>query len=78
MLNSSPLGLDEIMATASASPAAYLMLEMKAPSRDSVTSRDSATPPSDREKSEDLDGCDVEIAEATLDEDLPASEGGVA
>lgn len=26
----------------------------------------------------DVDGCDVPITEATLDEDLPEAEGGVA
>ncbi|HME32532.1 MAG TPA: hypothetical protein VKG65_07260 [Terriglobales bacterium] len=72
MLTSTPVGLDEITIMAGASAAAYLTLEMKAPSGEA------ATPAPDRDQREDLDGCDVEIAEATSDEDLPASEGGVA
>lgn len=32
----------------------------------------------DPEEDENIDGCDVEIEEPTSDEDLPASEGGVA
>lgn len=34
-----------------------------------------APEPEDRES--DVDGCDVAITEATLDEDLPETEGGV-
>jgi hypothetical protein len=69
MLTTMPVGLDQ---TVAASLPAYLMRKMKAPSGEA------AAPAPDREKSEDLDGCEVEIAEATSDEDLPASEGGVA
>jgi hypothetical protein len=35
------------------------------------------TPDPEDDESE-IDGCDVEIKEPTSDEDLPASEGGVA
>ena len=69
MSTATPVGLDK---TAGALPAAYLTLQTKAPSGEP------ATPAPDSEKSEDLDGCDVAVEEATLDEDLPASEGGVA
>ena len=72
MFTSTPGGIDQISVMEGASAAAYLTLEMKAPSDEA------STPAPDRDKSEDLDGCDVEIAEATSDEDLPASEGGVA
>ena len=35
-----------------------------------------STPPADNED-DDLDGCDVQVEEATSDEDLPVAEGGV-
>ena len=36
-----------------------------------------AAEPEEEDESE-IDGCDIEIENATLDEDLPETEGGVA
>lgn len=33
--------------------------------------------PEPEDNESDLDGCDVEVVEATADEDLPVTEGGV-
>lgn len=38
---------------------------------------DEVVTPEPEDKDEDIDGCDVAIEEATLDEELPAAEGGV-
>ena len=37
-----------------------------------------AVTPDPEDDESDVDGCDVPIKDATSDEDLPASEGGVA
>ena len=72
MLTTTPFGLDKFAAADSASLAAYLGLEFKSPSGGT------ATPPPDPESDDDIDGCEVAVEKATPDEDLPASEGGVA
>jgi hypothetical protein len=38
---------------------------------------DEPVTPDPEDDESDIDGCDVPIEEATADEDLPASEGGV-
>jgi hypothetical protein len=56
-------------ASSPASVSSDITLEVKA------TAASPATPASD---SDDIDACDVPVEKATSDEDLPASEGGVA
>ncbi len=38
---------------------------------------DEAVTPEPEDSESDIDGCDVAVEEATSDEDLPATEGGV-
>jgi len=71
MSTSTPVDLHNITLPDSASLAAYLTLEIKAAAGEPVT-------PAPHQDSDDLDGCDVPVEHATSDEDLPASEGGVA
>lgn len=37
-----------------------------------------AVTPDPEDNESDIDGCDVSVDEATADEELPATEGGVA
>jgi hypothetical protein len=53
------------------SAAAGGRLEIKAASGEAVTS-------SPGSENNDIDGCDLQVEVATLDEDLPEAEGGVA
>jgi len=72
MLSSTPVPCHESAVLNSASLAAYLTREFKAPSGGA------ATPAPSRKNDDDVDGCDVAVEHATSDEELPASEGGVA
>jgi hypothetical protein len=72
MLSSAPVAFDETAFLNSSSLAAYLARERKAPSGQGPA------PAPDRKSNDDLDGCDVPVEKATSDEELPASEGGVA
>ncbi len=65
------VGSDKTTVSDSASLAAYLTFGIKAASGEPVT-------PAPHQDSDDLDGCDIPVENATSDEDLPASEGGVA
>jgi len=67
MLTSTPITLGD-----AASPVSYHALDLKKPSGETPA------PAPDRRKDDDLDGCDVAVEHSTSDEDLPASEGGVA
>ena len=71
MSTSTPVGLDKFTVPDGALLAAYLTLELKAASGEPAT-------PAPHQDSDDLDGCDIPVENATSDEDLPASEGGVA
>jgi hypothetical protein len=72
MSGSGLVAFDESVVVNGASLAACLALQLKTPSRETPA------PAPDRRKDDDVDGCDVAVEHATSDEDLPASEGGVA
>jgi hypothetical protein len=56
-------------ATSPASASSDITLEIKATA---------GNPAIQHPDSDDIDGCDLPVEKATLDEDLPAAEGGVA
>ena len=71
MSTSAPVGLDSSFVADGVSFAAYVGLGV------SAAAGEGAIPAPDH-KSEDVDGCDVAVEKATLDEELPLAEGGVA
>jgi hypothetical protein len=71
MVSSTPVAFETALLNR-ASFAPYFALELKA------SSGGATAPAPDRKNEDELDGCDVAVEHATSDEDLPASEGGVA
>lgn len=65
------IDLDGSVLTNNVSLAAYLVAGIEAATGE-------ASAPAPNPKSEDVDGCDVAVEHAKLDDDLPATEGGVA